>query len=119
MPKGYKLTVRQGPEVDKEKFFSLDLAMHSLEGRAAKIVEEERASGVDVGVRQFEPGEQVLARLEVRGPKLLRGPRAGIDVKGDGELVPYRGRVLRRKLEAGEGESAQDAIREVLRSKKI
>jgi hypothetical protein len=119
VPRGYKLTVRHGPDVEKEKFFSLDLAMSQLEKRAGEIMKEDRPETVQAVVREFTPEEQVVARFEVRGPKLLRGPRAGIDLKGDGEMVPYKGRMFRTELPGGDGHSAYEVIRQVLRSKRF
>ena len=64
--------------------------------------------------RTYEPQDRVHARLAVTGPGLLRRPEAGIDVMGDGALVPYRGAILRKRLDPGGGQSTYDAVREAL-----
>jgi hypothetical protein len=119
VPRGYKLTVRHGPEVEKEKFFSLDLAMNKLEKRVEDILKQDRPETVNAGPREFGPEEQVVARLEVRGPKMLRGPRAGIDLKGDGEMVAFKGRLFRSELPGADANDSYEAIRQILRSKRF
>jgi hypothetical protein len=61
--------------------------------------------------RTYEPSARVRARLEVTAPGRLRRPTAGVDVKGDGTLVAYRGEIFKRELEPGGGESEIDAVR--------
>jgi hypothetical protein len=115
----YKLTVRHGSDVERERFFSLDLALDKLHSRVKAISESGEAETVNAGVREFQPEEQVVARLEIRGQKLVRGPRAGVDLKGDGKVVPYRGKLFRRPLPGEDRDSAYAALREVLRSKRF
>jgi len=62
-------------------------------------------------LRKIEPVQQVVARLELRGPKRLR---AGVDVRGDGSSESYTGRVHRRLIEQRPDESAYDALRREL-----
>ncbi|MEA2494817.1 MAG: hypothetical protein QOJ29_2728, partial [Thermoleophilaceae bacterium] len=38
----------------------------------------------------------------------------GVDVRGDGSAVPFTGRLLRKQVDRGRGESAYDALRRVL-----
>ena len=64
--------------------------------------------------RTYEPSERVRARLEIAAPGRLRRPTAGVDMKGDGHLVPYHGEVFRKPLELGPGETELDAVREAL-----
>jgi hypothetical protein len=56
----------------------------------------------------------VAARLEISGPGTIRRPEAGLDVMGDGALVPYRGAIFKRRLEPARGESPFDAVWEAL-----
>jgi hypothetical protein len=56
----------------------------------------------------------VAARLEISGPGAIRRPEAGLDVMGDGALVPYRGAIFKRRLEPGRGESPFDVVGEAL-----
>jgi hypothetical protein len=110
---GYRLTVRHGPEVERESYESLDEAVAELERRAEQIRSEGGLDEVKM-LREYEPRERVHARLEVTGPGLLRRSDAGIDVMGDGAVVPYRGAVMKRRLEPRGGQSPYDAVREAL-----
>ena len=62
--------------------------------------------------------DRVHARLEVSGPGLLRRTEAGLDVMGDGRLVPYRGTVFKKQLDPARGQNAYDAVREALRGER-
>ena len=81
-------------------------------------VEEVRGEGPLAPVkmlREYEPGERVAARLEISTGGLLRGGRdAGLDVMGDGRLVPYSGGARRRSLELEGDETPFDAVRRTL-----
>jgi hypothetical protein len=65
-------------------------------------------------LREFAPEQRVAARIEIATGGWLRGRAAGLDVMGDGSLVPYAGGVRRRKLEPHAGESEVDAVRREL-----
>lgn len=65
-------------------------------------------------LRDFEPKDQVRARLQLQGRGFLRKPTAGIDVRGDGTFVPYRGGVGREELDPSERETPFDLVRETL-----
>jgi hypothetical protein len=66
------------------------------------------------GFREYSPDERVQARLELSVGGWLRGRDAGIDVMGDGSLVPYAGGIFKRTLEPAAGEDEFDAIRGAL-----
>src|SRR4051794_13135683 len=100
----YTLTARVRGKVTHERFGDLDAALRSLEQSGHAL--QGRADADVVGgslMRRFEPEDLVTARLEVSGPGRLR---AGVDVRGDGTAVPFTGRLLRRPVERGVGESA-------------
>lgn len=65
-------------------------------------------------LRDYEPGEQVQARLQLSGRGLLRKPSAGVDVRGDGTFVPFSGGVLREELDPTHHETPFDLVRETL-----
>ena len=65
-------------------------------------------------LRDFGPEQQVHARLQLSGKGLLRRPVAGVDVRGDGAFVPYRGGVRREELDPTDYETPFDAVRETL-----
>jgi hypothetical protein len=109
----WKLTVRHGSEVDSEGFDSLGSAVEALRARALSIRSEgpvERSAGF----HDYEPADQVHARLQLSGGGLLRKQVAGIDVRGDGNFVPFRGGVGRTELEPSHGESPFETVRETL-----
>jgi hypothetical protein len=108
----YKLTVRNGPRVDRESFEDLDEAIAALEARAKEIRSQGPLPERNL-VRQFDPGDQVAARVELStGGLLRRGIDAGIDVMGDGRYVAFRGGFGRELIDHGEG-SPFKAVRKV------
>jgi len=77
-----------------------------------------RAEGPAKGVsalRDFEPGDQVRARLQISGKGWLRKPVAGVDVRGDGTFMPFSGGVVREELDPSRHDSPFDLVRETLR----
>jgi hypothetical protein len=109
----WKLTVRHGSDVSHERFDDLEEAVMTMRRRALEI----RAGG-SVGtasmLRDFGPEDQVQARLQLQGRGLLRKPTAGVDVRGDGTFVPYRGGVGREELDPSRHETPFDLVRETL-----
>ena len=103
----YQVTVRRGPKVERLKRESLEEAIEALEHHARFIP---RRGGVDFVNRRYEPGDLVAARIEVKGS----GVRAGVDVRGDGSMVAWTGRMRRAEIERKSGESAPDALRRTL-----
>jgi hypothetical protein len=110
---GWRLTVRHGPRVERERFDALDEAVAAME-RAVERVRAEGPLEEVTMLRSFEPGERVAARIELSAGRWLRSRDAGIDVMGDGALVAYAGGLGRRRLEPAAGESAFDAVRREL-----
>jgi hypothetical protein len=107
----YKLVVRSGAKVEREKLDSLDSALALLEQRARNLSENADTTTVNALTRKFEPIQQVVGRVEVSGP---RGLRAGVDVRGDGSVESYTGRVRRKLVEQRDGESPYEALRREL-----
>jgi hypothetical protein len=108
----YKLTVRRGAKVERERFDALPDAIAAMEGRGLEL--EGEAGELAVGgklMRRIEPVKQVVARLELSGPHRLR---AGVDVRGDGSSESYTGRLQRELIELRPGESSYEALRRVL-----
>ncbi|MBS1886311.1 MAG: hypothetical protein JSU06_03895 [Actinobacteria bacterium] len=109
----WRLTVRAGPKVDHEGFDDLREAVAAMRERAFRI----RAAGPPKAasmLRKYEPEDQVSGRLELSGRGLLNKPVAGIDVRGDGTFVPYRGGLRREELDPSGHDTPFDLVRETL-----
>ena len=111
----WRVVVRTGPRVERHRASSLDDALDLLETEARVAANTERRGEVDARFRRFSPAEQVAARVELRG----RGPRAGFDVRGDGSVQAWTGRVRRRLVEPRGDETAFDALRRTLQSTSV
>jgi len=109
----WKLTVRHGSEVEHRSFDALDEAVAAMRERALAIRAEGPVETASM-LRDFGPEAQVHARLQLKGRGLLRKPVAGIDVRGDGTFMPYRGGVGREELDPAEHDTPFDLVRETL-----
>jgi hypothetical protein len=109
----WRLVIRHGPRVERESYDELDSALAAMERHSMQIRREGPLDEVSA-IRDYEPGQRVHARLELSTGGLFRGREAGMDVMGDGALVPYIGVVRKRRLEAPPGKSAFDTIRAAL-----
>jgi hypothetical protein len=109
----WKLTVRNGPDVSSQGFDDLDEAVARMRERALAIRAEGPAKEVSM-LRDFAPGDQVLARLELSRGRLLGKAVAGVDVRGDGAFVPFRGGVRREELDPTHHDTPFDLVRETL-----
>lgn len=109
---GYRVTVRAGARVTDERYDDAGQALAAVERNGREL---ERSAGARaVGgrlMRRLEPVQQVVARIELRGPG---GTRGGIDVRGDGSAEAFTGRLRRRLIEQRKGETAYAALRRVL-----
>ena len=106
----YRVVLRHGPKVEKLDAGTLEAALALLERRARAVAAGPGRTAVDLRVRRFEPVQQVAARAELRGG----GVRAGVDVRGDGSVEAWTGRVRKRLVEAEAGEDAYAALRRAL-----
>ena len=107
----HRVVVRSGPRVERLDAASLDAALALIEERARELARGTRRAPVDVRIKRFEPVQQVAHRLELRGE---RGVHAGVDVRGDGSVEAWTGRVRRRVVAQERGESAYAALRRTL-----
>ncbi len=111
MAAGFRVIIRRRDgETEKRRFATLADAVDDLESELrsvasviARAPRVERALG-----RDYEPAEQVAVRGELRGP---RGVRAGVDVRGDGEMVAFTGVVRRRPIALGDRDDAWAGLR--------
>ncbi len=109
----WKLTIRHGSDVEHESFGELGEAVAAMRERALAIRAEGPAKPIS-SLRDFGPEQQVHARLQLTGKGLFRKPVAGIDVRGDGTFMPFRGGVTREELDPTAYETPFDAVRETL-----
>ncbi len=111
----WKLTVRDGSDVDHADFEDLDEAVAAMRERALAIRAEGPAQPVR-SLRHFDPEQQVNARLQLTGRgRLFHKPTAGVDVRGDGSFVPFAGGVSREELDPSDHDTPFDLVRETLR----
>jgi hypothetical protein len=104
---GYTLIVRTGGRVRKHRHERLDEALAELRRSAGDLAGSapQRAVGGRL-MRRFEPVQQVVGRVELKGP----GVRAGVDVRGDGSAEAFTGRTRRSLVHQAPGESPYDAL---------
>jgi hypothetical protein len=103
------LKTRSGAKVERARFKELGEALAALERRGNELQDGADARVIDTRLsRRFEPVQQVVARLELSGPRRLR---AGVDVRGDGSAEAWTGRVRRKLIEQEPRESPYDALR--------
>jgi hypothetical protein len=110
----WKLTIRHGSDVSHESFEDLGEAVAEMRRRALEIRSEGPARPVSM-LRGFKPADQVQARLQLSGGgRLPGGPTAGIDLRGDGTFVPFRGGLRREELDPTDYDTPFDVVRETL-----
>ena len=110
--RSYRITVRNGAKVSRERTADLEAALAEIESRGRELERGAAARPVGGGlVRRFEPVQQVVGRIELTGPGRLR---AGVDVRGDGSSEAFTGRVRRTVVTQLDGESPYDALRREL-----
>ncbi|MDQ3571905.1 MAG: hypothetical protein M3383_03480 [Actinomycetota bacterium] len=93
--------MRRGPKVERESFADLSQALAALARRAHEIRDAGPLEPRKM-LREFEPADQVAGRIEIStGGLLRRGDDAGVDVMGDGSIVPFKGGLRRTELDPG------------------
>lgn len=105
----WTLTIRRGPRVEKRAFAELADALLALEAALGDLAPAGESR--QLFRREYGPDRQVAARGELRGPGRRR---AGVDLRGDGALEPWTGRLSRSSIPVGPGESAYAALARVL-----
>jgi hypothetical protein len=111
----YTVTIRVGPKIMRSRHDSLDAAIDALERELTTLGPAARRETRRGLAREYEPGAQVSARGELSGPSRINPRvRAGADVRGDGSIDVYRGKVRRRRVDPERHEVPFDALRRVL-----
>jgi hypothetical protein len=109
----WKVTVRHGSRVGRERFSSLDEAIDEARRRVEEIRREGGLPAISV-FRKHTPDQRVHARIEISGPGLIRAPEGGIDVMGDGQSIAYTGAVRKEQIEADSLDDAFERLRDAL-----
>jgi hypothetical protein len=109
----WKLTVREGSDVSRQKFDDLDSALEAAQVWIEEITDRP-GLGTVKAIRDYEPSKLVKARVEVSGKGLFSPPTAGVDVHGDNSLLGYAGGVSRKPLEGKTATQVVEAMREAL-----
>ena len=111
----WKLTVRDGPRVERLRFDALPAALDALEARIDELAETTRREDVQFFRRTIEAARQVAVRAEIAGPgRIAPAVRGGVDLRGDGSTEAFTGRSRRVLVEVAAGETGVDALRRVL-----
>lgn len=113
MPVSWKVTVRKGSNVGREKFDSLDEAIDDARRRVEEVQHEGGLPTISA-FRVHTPDQRVEARIEISGPGLLRSREGGIDVMGDGSAIAYTGAIRKETIEAGTLEEAFERLEAAL-----
>lgn len=95
----FTLTVRSGPRVERETHGSAEEALAALARRVEEIAAEGDLPEVKM-LRTFKPDQRVKARLEISTGKIFRRREAGVDLMGDGAVVPYTGGAFKRPIDS-------------------
>jgi hypothetical protein len=103
--------VRAGADVDHAKFDDLDEAVAAMREWALKVRAEGPPKTAKL-IKTFEPKDKVQARLELSSGSFFSKTVAGIDVRGDGTFVPFRGGVRREELDPSKHDTPFDLVRE-------
>ena len=109
----WKVTVRHGSQVKREKFETLAEALDEARARVDAVRREGGLPEISA-FRDYAPDQRVHARIEISGPGLLRSPEGGLDVMGDGSVVTYRGSIRKQPLGATSLDDAFARLRETL-----
>jgi hypothetical protein len=111
----WTLTVRDGPRVGHRRFESLGETIDAMERELDELIPAAKRRAVQLPGRRFDAARQVAMRAEVAGPGgWLGGARGGVDMRGDGSVEAYTGRLRRRLVELRAGETAYEGLRRAL-----
>lgn len=105
----WRVTIRIGSKVTKHRADNAAEAVTVLERELTSA--DARRDETQAFVRTYAPEDQVAARGEVTGGGApWTRAHGGIDVRGDGSMEAYTGKVTRRPVSPGDGESPFAAL---------
>jgi hypothetical protein len=108
----YRVRLRAGSKVARERYGDVNQALAAVERHVQELerTAHARATGGRI-IRRFEPVQQVVGRVELRGPDGVHG---GVDVRGDGSSEAFTGGLRRTLVAQRDGESPCGALRRAL-----
>jgi hypothetical protein len=108
----WKLTVRDGPRVRHRRFQTLGEALKNMERELEELAPTARRRAINLPGKRFDAARQVAVRAEVAGPGgwLSGGARGGVDMRGDGSMEAYTGRLWRKLVELHSGETPYEGL---------
>lgn len=112
----FKVTIRHGSKVTRERHGSLEDAVEALRLHCERIRTDGGLPEIKA-FRDYEPGDRVDARIEISSGGVLRSRDAGVDVMGDGRLIPFRGGAFRKPLPTPDGESPYEVVATAMRKR--
>ena len=112
MARSYSLTLRREGDSERQRFVTIDGALDALETEIRAMSQTVRKEAKNSLGRSYEPVELVAVRAEVSGP----GVRGGVDLRGDGSVQAFSGRIRRAVIEPRDREDPYSALRRVLSS---
>jgi hypothetical protein len=95
----WKVTVRHGPRVGREKFATLDEAIAEVRRQVEEVQREGGLPAISA-FRRHTPDQRVEARIEISGPGFFRSREGGIDVMGDSHAIAYTGAIRKETIAA-------------------
>jgi len=112
LARSYTLTLRREGDSERQRFETLNGALDALETEIRAMAQTVRREQTKSIGRSYQPEELVAVRAEISG----LGVRGGVDLRGDGSVQAYSGRIRRAVIEPREGEDSYSALRRVLGS---
>ena len=109
MAADWRMTVRAGSKVERDRFPTLDDAMLAASARVAELRAAAPRGKARAFAREYEPVQQVAARVELARGRRGR-PRGGVDVRGDGSTEAWVGLIRKQLVEQTDGEDALSAL---------
>ena len=109
----WKLTIRNGSDVTRTKHDDLDEAIEAGRKVIEEVISEPPLRRVK-SLRDFEPEQQIKARVEIAGKGIFRQPTAGVDVHGDNSMLAFQGGVVRKPLPGSTEKEVFESIRQSL-----
>jgi hypothetical protein len=109
----WKVTVRHGSRVGREKFATLDEAIEEARRRVEGVQREGGLPAISA-FREHKPDQRVEARIEISGPGWIRSPEGGIDVMGDGSAIAYTGAIRKETIQADSIDQALERLQAAL-----